>query len=119
MGRYAHRPDQEIRKQMTPIVTPIENEIVGEYEKSYPSNFENYTGKLDANGKPVKNTKLYDMPDLEPEYEEEPANVDYDKITQLKNKINDEIDDFINVRINVEKAEKQLRNSYKERKSKN
>ena len=71
ISRNAHTPDQTVRQMMT----PLENEIVADYEERFPNNF-------DENGVYRK----YVMPDTEPELEEEPPMIKDDEVrTALEN----------------------------------
>lgn len=79
IGRTARKPDQEVRKMMT----PTENEIVRDYETLFPPIFEYETGEVDENGVPIKKYRRYMLPDEEPELEEEPPIIE--DISHLEN----------------------------------
>lgn len=107
IGRNARQPDQRVRKMMT----PVENEIIGDFEAEFPNVFEVETGEVDENGVPIKKYQKYVMPDSTPELEEEPPAIKNEE--ELRKSLDAE---FSYYSITIADLDKQIGNAKKEKK---
>ena len=110
IGRNAQQPDQTVRKMMT----PLENEMISEYEQVFPNHFDNYTGKVDANGNPVKTTKLYEMPGFDPEYLSEPDPIDDKEMLKQEKELREEMSYIADNLAQLNDSKRQIHDFYNE-----